>query len=216
MKPQTFAQKLENWRILIYNSSNPEIAPYLIGIGIDEAYLEVGKNLFTELVDLSTNQKKEYQEQSLAYDLYFENKENCEKTYKRNLNIVKVLSRSDKDLQSRLLLADSLVHRRATDWIISSISFYDRLAVETDFMEKLKITKITSEQIAADQLAIQELKELRNKAIAEKGEAQKSTRLRNDKMEELEDYCYELKKLAKIALEDQTQYLEILGILVRS
>jgi len=39
--------------------------------------------------------------------------------------------------------------------------------------------------------------------------------LRNAKMEELEDYCYELKTLATIALEDQPQLLEELGILVR-
>ncbi|MBI9057483.1 MAG: hypothetical protein JEZ01_06885 [Labilibaculum sp.] len=216
MKPKTFSQKLEDCRILIFNSNNPEIAPYLNGIGIDEAYLEAGKNLYQEVLDVSASQKKEYQEQSLAYDVYFENKENCEKTYKRNVNIVKVMARNDKDLQSRLLLADSLVHRRATDWIISTIGFYDRLAVETDFMEKLKITNITPEQIAADQQAIQELNLLRNKAVSEKGEAQESTRLRNEKMEALEDYCYELKNLARIALDGQTQYLEILGILVRS
>jgi len=216
MKPKTFSQKLEDCRVLIFNSNNPEIAPHLAGIGIDEAYLAVGKNLYQEVVDASTLQKKENQEQALAYDVYFENKENCEKAYKRNLNIVKVIARSDKDLQNRLLLSDSLIHRRVTDWIISTIEFYDRLAVETDFMDKLKITKITHEKIAADQQAIHNLNELRNKAIAEKGEAQETTRLRNEKMEALEDFCYELKTLAKIALEDQSQYLEILGILVRS
>lgn len=216
MKPQTFSQKLENCRILIFNSSKPEVAPHLAGIGVDEAYLAVGKNLYQEVIDTSKVQKKENQEQALAYDVYFENKENCEKTYKRNLSIVKVMSRSDKDLQNRLLLRNSLIHRRVADWIISTIEFYDRLALETDFMDKLKVTKVTHEKIAADKQAIQNLNELRNDAIAEKGEAQEATRLRNQKMEALEDYCYELKSLAKIALEDQSQQLEILGILVRS
>lgn len=216
MKPKTFSQKLEDCRILIYNSSNAEIAPYLAVIGIDEEYLSTGKSLYQEVVDASASQKKEYQEQALAYDVYFEKKENCEKSYKRNLNIVKVLARDDKDLQNRLSLSDRLIHRRVTDWIIGTIEFYDRLAVETDFMSRLAITKITSEKILADQQAILDLNVLRNNAISEKGEAQEATRLRNDKMEALEDYCYELKNLAKIALEDKPQYLEILGILVRS
>jgi hypothetical protein len=48
-----------------------------------------------------------------------------------------------------------------------------------------------------------------------KGQSQEATRLRNDKMEKLEDYCYKLKTLATIALEDQPQLLEELGILLR-
>ena len=51
--------------------------------------------------------------------------------------------------------------------------------------------------------------------FVEKGQSQEATRLRNAKMEELEDYCYELKTLATIALEDQSQLLKELGILVR-
>lgn len=55
-----------------------------------------------------------------------------------------------------------------------------------------------------------------NEAMSEKGQAQEATRLRNVKMEELEDYCYELKTIAALELEDQSQLLEMLGILVRS
>lgn len=51
--------------------------------------------------------------------------------------------------------------------------------------------------------------------MAEKGQSQVATRLRNQKMEELEDYCYELKTIATIALEDKSQLLEVLGVLVR-
>ena len=60
------------------------------------------------------------------------------------------------------------------------------------------------------------LKKLRDEAMSEKGQAQEATRLRNVKMEELEDYCYELKTIAMLELEDQPQLLEMLGILVRS
>ncbi|MGZ2369861.1 hypothetical protein ACXR6G_08765 [Ancylomarina sp. YFZ004] len=117
-------------------------------------------------------------------------------------------------MQNRLLLSYSLIHCRVTDWIISTIEFYDRLAVEADFVDKFKVTKITHEKIAADQQAIHNLNELRNEAIAEKGGAQETTRQRNKKIEALEDFCYELKTLAKIALEDQSQYFNTLRFLV--
>ena len=216
MKSKAFSQKLEACRVLIYNSSNPEIEPYLGGVGIGAEYLTTGKGLYQEVVDLIKVQSIEYQEQSLAYDIYFENRKNCEKTYKRTLNIVTVMARNDKDLQNRLTLGDRFMYRRVTDWISSVNQFYDALLSETDFMTKLAINMITPEKIATDQEAIQNLKLLRNKAISEKGEAQEATSDRNEKMEELEDFCYELKSLAKVALEDKPQYLESLGILVRS
>jgi len=60
------------------------------------------------------------------------------------------------------------------------------------------------------------LKLLRNEAMFEKGESQEATRLRNKKMEELEVYSHELRSIAKIALMQKSQLLEVLGILVRS
>ncbi len=52
--------------------------------------------------------------------------------------------------------------------------------------------------------------------IREKGEAQEATRLRNEKLDALDDYCTDLQTLAEIALEEQPQLMEKLGILVRS
>nr|WP_320118770.1 hypothetical protein [uncultured Marinifilum sp.] len=216
MKSKAFSQKLENCRVLIYNSSNADILPYLTEIGVNEEYLTRGKTMYQEVAELSVNQRKEYQEQSLAYDDYFESKELCGTAYKRILSIVKLMARDDENLQNRLSLGNRSEYQRVTDWISNSYQFYDALLAETDFLTKLETTKITSETLAAEKEAILNLKALRNKAISEKGQAQEATLIRNEKMEELEDYCYELKGLAKIALEDKPQYLESLGILVRS
>lgn len=52
--------------------------------------------------------------------------------------------------------------------------------------------------------------------MSEKGEAQEATRARNEKLEALDDYCTELKAIARMALEEQPQLMEKLGVLVRS
>jgi hypothetical protein len=49
-----------------------------------------------------------------------------------------------------------------------------------------------------------------------RGQAQEATRLRNEKLDELNDYTTELKAIAELALEGQPQLLEKLGIVVRS
>ena len=76
--------------------------------------------------------------------------------------------------------------------------------------------KVTVEQLNAEKTAIENLKQLRNEVTIEKGQAQEATRLRNEKLDELDNYAIELKAVAEIALEKQPQLLEKLGIVVRS
>ncbi len=63
---------------------------------------------------------------------------------------------------------------------------------------------------------VRDLKILRIDALKEKKQAQEATRLRNEKLDALDHYCTDLQTLAKIALEEQPQLMEKLGILVRS
>ena len=72
------------------------------------------------------------------------------------------------------------------------------------------------ERLNHEKQELVELRQLRSKALVEKGQAQEATRLRNQKLEELEDYCRLLKTLAALALQDRPQLMESLGILVRS
>lgn len=159
--------------------------------------------------------KKEYQEQSLAFDVFYETKNECTATYNRIRRIIKMASRSDKNLQNRLKINVSTEYA-IEEWIKQTLEFYNLVLNETDFLISLAKYGITSEKLTQDKQAIETLKSLRNEAMSEKGQAQEATRLRNAKMEELEDYCYELKTIATIALEDNAQLLEALGIIVRN
>lgn len=214
MARKTIAETLEQQRVLIFNSRKPEIAPLLEAFGVDNAYLNKGEALYNEVIQLSENQKKEQQEESLAFDTFYETKSDCELKYKRTRKIVKMASRSDKNLQDRLKIY-APKERAIEEWLKQTIEFYNLVFNESDFLNSLSKFGITSETLTAEKQGIESLKSLRNEAKAEKGQSQEATRLRNVKMDELEDYCYELKTLATIALEDQPQLLEELGILVR-
>lgn len=215
MARKTLTEKLESARLLIFNSKDPEVAPLLDAMGIDTAYIDQGEALYNETTQLVDNQKKEYQEQSLAYDKFYLEKDDAEADYNRTLKLVKVLSRNDKDLQNRLGLQAGRVYA-IEEWIESAVDFYNRLLNEADFLTKLGNFKVTTDQLNAEKAAIENLKQLRNEATAEKGQAQEATRLRNEKLDELDDYTTELKAIAELALEGQPQLLEKLGIVVRS
>ena len=215
MAGKTLTNKLESSRILIFNSRNAEVATLLNEMGIDTTYLDAGEALYKETMTLVNQQKKEYQEQNQAYDKFYLEKDEAEINFDRTLKLVKVLARNDKDLQNRLGLQNSKVYAIA-QWIETAIDFYNRLLNESAFLPKLARFKLSTDRLNAEKTAIETLKELRNQATIEKGQAQEATRLRNEKLAELDDYCTELKGIAEIALEKKPQLLEQLGIVVPS
>ena len=214
MARKTFAELLEQRRVLIFNSSKPEIATLLQSYGIDSTHLENGVNLYNSVITATENQRREQQEQGLAYDNFYVSKNDFATRYKKTFKIAKMASRTDANLQDRLKV-NAPVERAIESWILQAIDFYNRLNNEPDFITVLNKYGITSETISQEKQIADNLRLLRNEAMSEKGQAQEATRVRDVELEKLDDYCYELKTIAKIALENQPQLLEELGILVR-
>ena len=214
MARKTFAELLEQRRVLIFNSSKPEIATLLQSYGIDSTHLENGVNLYNSVITATENQRREQQEQGLAYDNLYVSKNDFATRYKKTFKIAKMASRTDANLQDRLKV-NAPVERAIESWILQAIDFYNRLNNEPDFITVLNKYGITSETISQEKQIAENLRILRNEAMSEKGQAQEATRVRDVELEKLDDYCYELKTIAKIALENKPQLLEELGILVR-
>jgi hypothetical protein len=59
---------------------------------------------------------------------------------------------------------------------------------------------------------VQDVEAKRNVQFKEKGEAQTATQLRDEAFEDLQDWMSDFIAIAHIAMEDQSQYLEMLGI----
>lgn len=214
MGRKTLAEKFKEQRLLIFNSSKPEILTLLEVYGVNSEYLSKGEALYNNVQELTETQKREQQEESQAFDTFYESKEESEINLRRTQKIVQMASRSDSNLQDRLKI-NATKQRRIEDWIKQSTEFYNLLLNETDFLSVIAKFTLTVDKLTAEKNQIESLKDLRNQAMSEKGQAQEATRVRNEKMEELDDYCYELRTLATIALEGKPQLLEELGIIVR-
>lgn len=215
MSKRSINQKLDSYRTLIFNSRNPEIAPSLANFGIDAAYLDKGEAIYKDTIRLMDLQKQEYQEERAAFDMYYAQKDEVKKMLKKTRSLVKALSKSDPDLQSRLDFTP-LSELRINDWIQAGIAFYNSLLLESVILEELAKYNFTTERLIAEKQELEGLLQLRMQSALEKGQAQEATRQRNQKLEELEDYCSVLKAVVTIALADRPQLMESLGILVRS
>lgn len=200
---------------MIFNCRNEDIAPELATQGVDAEFLDEGEARYHEVMRLMELQKKEYHEEREAYDIYFAKKDDVEKAFQNTRDLVKELSTNDPDLQNRLKFSP-MSRLPLGDWIQAGIDFYDSLLRENALLQRLERFKVTQERLAQEKQELEELRQLRSSALVEKGQAQEATRLRNQKLEELEDYCRLLKTLAGLALQHRPQLMESLGILVRS
>jgi len=59
MSRKTIAQIFEQHRVLIFNSSKPEIAAALKNLGLKSKFLKKGETLYNQAMQLSETQKKE-------------------------------------------------------------------------------------------------------------------------------------------------------------
>src|SRR5690554_576405 len=207
--------KLDAYRALISNSRNEELGPMLATYGVDAAYLDEGEALYQETMRLMELQRKEYQEEREGFDLFFARKDGVEKNFQNTRDLARELSKNDPDLQDRLKFSP-MSRLPMGDWIQAGIDFYDSLLRESAFLERLARFNVAVDRLNNEKQELEALRQLRARTLVEKGQAQEATRLRNQKLEELEDYCRLLKTLAGLALEHRPQLMESLGVLVRS
>lgn len=95
------------------------------------------------------------------------------------------------------------------------IRFYTNLAGNEEWLAKMATYGVTAEKLTAGQALVKEVEEALNKQKTEMGEAQEATRMRDRAADELKGWYSDFIAIARIALEDKPQYLEMLGIMKR-
>lgn len=213
---RSFNNLMENYRILIWNAEDPIIKTKIEPFGYTTEKLEEGKNLFGEVEALAETQRVEYAEQYTVSTLFIEKRQEAEDKINAIRKFAKYAFKKLPVAFNTLNLATSLPIS-FPDWLHAAKYFYERLQEHPEWVTPLASFGITPENVTENLVAIGELKTLQEDRQRETGDAQRSTKARNAKFEELKDWYINLRDLAKILFEDaDAQYLEKLGILVRS
>ena len=215
-KNQTEAEALEQYRVSFENvEKQPEIATIMAEFGYDETLLTEGKTLLTKTRQAFDFNKKEDDETTEAYKNFTELKENLAKTYTLHRKKGKVIFRKEPTTLNKLALTGSLP-TAYIKWLETVKKFYTVAAADSDIQSKLVRLKITTEEINGTFELITNLELARAEYLREKGESQDSTKSKDKAFGEIDDWMSEFYAVAKIALEDNPQLLESLGIFVRS
>ena len=97
-------------------------------------------------------------------------------------------------------------------WYEQARHFYTALLADTEAQAQLARYRVTLEGLQAAQAQVESTFALKTAQEKEKGEAQESTQQRDAAIEALEEWLSDFKVVAKIALEDTPQLLEVMKL----
>lgn len=210
------AATLERYRVALENvETQSEIATIMAEFGYDTALIEEGKNLFTQTRQVYDMNVKEDDETSQAYSNFTEKRNSLADTYSLHRKKAKVIFRKEAEIMKRLSL-DGTIPAAYVSWLETVKKFYTEVLADTALQTKLSRLKITVEELNAANTLVGELESARAVYMKEKGESQDATKQKDSIFAQLDDWMSEFYAVARIALEDNIQLLEALGIIVRN
>ncbi len=215
-QPRTYADIMAQIHTAFWNATDPYIINTLVPTGITPEWVEAGKILYAEVVNLNKIQGKEYADVDQANTDYNELRLQMEKRIKRLVKIVKHKFESDVQIISRLNL-NKAIPRRRNNFYEFSILLVENILAEESIINSITPYGYSNEFLTTMQADLINQKTLQDRRDKEKGEAQQATKNRDQKFDELKDMYEELILQSKLMFEDENpQYLEKLGVLVRS
>ncbi len=207
---------LEWVRTMLANAtSQPEISAALAIVGYDAAVITAGKQVYQTAKQVFDNNKTEDDETRDARKIYKTKIEELTNIFKPHRAKAKVIFRNDQNTQEKLMISGSFPNSYPT-LIQRTEKFYNTLNTDKQLQAKVASLKITPKEIKNGLQAISELQSARNIYQTEIGESQEATKAKDQAIIDLENWIKDFKDIAQIALEDQPQLQEALGILVRS
>lgn len=213
---QSNSDVLGTCRIRIDNSlSSPDILERVAEYGYDEEKMQMGKSLLEKATALHEQQAKEYDDQYAAtreYDTCFDE---AQSQYMTFVKVARIAFQDDMDTYQRL----GLLGQRArvfNEWLSQVRKFYHTALKDPDILAVLSNWNITQDKLEAGLNLVKEAIEAQEAQVKESGEAQQATQKRDEAIEALYHWTNDYQKVAVIALQDDPQLLEKIGILVKA
>ncbi|WP_282036465.1 hypothetical protein [Saccharicrinis aurantiacus] len=188
------------------------IATLLSEFGYTPERLAVGEGLLNTTEQLNRLQIKEDGEQKEATSVLNHSIKKANVVYMPHLKIARIAFKNDVNLSTQLELRGERKQKQSA-WLGQTKVFYNNLLANPKALEKMASFGQSSAKLEVGLqlvLAVDAQLAVRKK---EMGEAQNATETRDAAADELQEWYSDYIEIARIALADQPQYLEMLGII---
>lgn len=195
--------------------NNPTILGYLSDFGYTSAKLQQGKRLYNQAAAAQLVQQSEAGEQISATSEVNSTWEKAKKTYSRLLKVARVAFKRNSGAAMQLEL-NGTRKKSLSGWLAQATQFYKNALSDKAVLAGLKEFGITEQKLKAGLAEVTAVEKANLAQEKEKGEAQAATQKRDTALDALQDWLSDYLAIAKVALEDEPQLLEGLGVLQRS
>lgn len=212
MNDQTINGKLLFAQNAIANGrNNAPVLGLLSEYGYDDTKLQGGKALYDTADGKQRAFLKEYGEQFAATDALHLARAEAGKEYMKDLKLARIVLKDDRELDASMQLSGRR-KESYSGWLGQTKAFYANALNSPGALEGLAKVGRTQEKLESTHLKVKDVEDKRNKQLKELGEAQAATEARDHALDALGDWMSDFIGVAKIAMEGNPQYLEMLGI----
>ncbi len=183
----------------------------LESFGYDLEKLEEGLSLYEKADSLNGRQQREYNEQKASTHALTTARREADKQYMLHLKVARIALRDNPNAIISLQLKGDR-KRSFAGWLEQARVFYANALGDEEILAELGNYNITREILEEVSAAIDGVEQMYSQQMKEKGDAQAATKERDQAMDALQAWMSDFKAIARLALRDQLQYLEVLGI----
>ncbi len=214
MMKKSIDARLVQFSILIANATrHPKVKQKMEQYGYTATRIQEGQNLIDQLT-LLQHEKESCYSQGNALKQQLKNDVKALKAlYIEHLTIARFAFRGNAYMEAQLQLKGSRKKDWA-GWTAQILSYYSR--VEAEGMAAMKKHGAKAEEMAQGKAMAEALTAIYQQKKSNAGDAQSATQKRDDVFKALNRWAGNFKKVARIALQDDPQLLEALGMVIPS
>jgi len=211
-----YEDKIYRYNLAIHNALNdPAVLTLISACGYDAKTLQEGKDLLEAVQLLFQEQKRKYGDQMRLTRQCKDTWAEVNKTFMRTRKLIRIVFGNDAGICRELMLTGPK-KKDTPGWISQVSTMYDAVLRNPGYIEKLAIFNYTKDKLEAERALLDTVKQRELEKEYRKTEARKATRKRDDMMRKLTSWMSVYRRVLRIALEDDAQLLEQLGIVARS
>lgn len=209
---KTLQQELTEARISIENAMTHQlIQQQLAPLGYDIPKLEEGQSFYRDLKRLQVEQEDKYsQKHAVSIDFNAELSK-AKSQYRKHTKMAELAYEENPGMLRKLKVKEK--GTGTEKWIDRATNFYSILLADSAQINKYGLSVKELTQMHALSVA---LLEMRNQQKACKGEAENATQQREQVRKALRRWMADFRYVARHALKDQKQLLEVLGMIVKT
>ena len=207
---KNISKEVEQAGLILRNVKQPRVKAAMAAYGYTPARYEEGQSLLNQLLMLEQVKKDEYRAKEQIARNLLDNEREMHQRFLEHRTLAKWIFRQDVDNYRRLELFRPIAGQQATK--ISQIQqFYREVLKSPSLFTRHGLPKAELEQA---QSMIEAIVEARRERQQKAGEAQHATQQRDEARRALRTWVSDFRTVARVALREEPQLLEVLGMMV--